>query len=128
MMTFILFLVGLLAIVCIARYNEDDSLFWKLFVSYVGAFVVASVVSSTVTSSEQNKDTIIHKCPMQAPLNTSGTTCYLVTDDFELATYAQNLRQDPAGKDYICDYNDALVNKVIAKTRDQPYLMFHDTS
>lgn len=128
MITFILFLIGLFAIIGIARYNEDDNLFWKLFVSYIGAFVVASVAVNSVTSDKQSKDTIIHKCPMQAPLNTPDTLCCFVTDDFESATVTVTSQQDPAGKDYICGYSSVFTSKVVANTRDQPYTMFYDTS
>ena len=41
MMTLFAFLATVAAIIAIARYNESDKLFWKLLVSFIGAYAAA---------------------------------------------------------------------------------------
>lgn len=65
-MTLLLFLIAVFAIICIARYNEDDRLFWKLFVSFTAAFVLTSVAIRTIDSKQNKKSCIEQVCPTQS--------------------------------------------------------------
>ena len=46
MMTLFALLATVAAITAIARYNESDKLFWKLLVSFVGAYAVLVLLTS----------------------------------------------------------------------------------
>ena len=61
MMTLFWFLAGLATCIGIARYNEDDNLFWKLFISFVGAFTAATVVKTQLENENQEKVVKVEK-------------------------------------------------------------------
>lgn len=52
----ILFLLAVLAIVGISRYNEDDRLFWKLIASVTIAFALTDIVSSAYNKYDGTVD------------------------------------------------------------------------
>nr|DAS39445.1 MAG TPA: hypothetical protein [Caudoviricetes sp.] len=54
-MTLFLFILGLVAIFCISRYNESNRLFWTLLVAYVSGFTAARIITE---SFEGNKDKV----------------------------------------------------------------------
>ena len=55
MATLFWFLAGTALCIAFARYNEDDNLFWKLFISFVGAFTAATVVKTSMENENQEK-------------------------------------------------------------------------
>ena len=58
------FLIGNLAIIGIARYNEDDRLFWKLLLSFVFAFSVTTMCYKLMGDDNENNPTE-QVCPTQ---------------------------------------------------------------
>lgn len=54
-MTLFLFILGLVAIFCISRYNESNRLFWTLLVAYVSGFTAARIITE---SFGDNKDKV----------------------------------------------------------------------
>ena len=44
----------MILILCIARYNQSNKLFWTLFASFVGAFALTSVVLAANKPSKKN--------------------------------------------------------------------------
>ena len=69
-MILFLFLVGVVAIMAIARYNEDDRLFWKLLVSFTLAFTVTSL-GVKIMGNEDKSNSTTQVCPTQALYGTS---------------------------------------------------------
>lgn len=93
------FALGIVAITLIARYNESNALFWKLFLAFVLGFAVAKMVLPNHYSyeSERNKDTLTQVCPIQALMASSGTTINLLAGVLpEISGSIKSL--DPVGK------------------------------
>ena len=65
MNTLLIFLLGIIVIIGIARYNESNKLFWTLLISFLSGMAVASVYN-TVTAPEKNdnKVTLTKSTPM----------------------------------------------------------------
>ena len=54
MATIVLFVIALIVILAISRYNEDDRLFWKLLGAFAIMFTVTTVAQSITTQKEDN--------------------------------------------------------------------------
>ena len=66
--TLLILILGMFIITAVARYYEDDKLFWKLCVPFLGAYAIGLVMFNlntkpSVESSEQ--DHIAQVCSMQ---------------------------------------------------------------
>ena len=126
MTTILWFLVGIMAIIGIARYYEDEKLFWKLFISFAGAYGVATIA---INSMEQKEDkiTVVSQNPMQVPIGDSYCLCTLA----ELSNTATNGMKvpAPAGKEIFDTVGNPISSKVGQNTRDRPNNPFYfDTS
>ena len=73
------FIIGIILIFCISRYNESNKLFWTLLTSYVGAFAFTVVVLTYNKPSKQNVDQVYST---QLCEDTSDAMCALLTDVF----------------------------------------------
>ena len=73
-MAITLFLLGLLIIFGIARYNESNKLFWALFVSFVLSFAGTKIIVDTFSDDERSDTTLIQTPPMQG-LDAASDTC-----------------------------------------------------
>lgn len=96
-MTLLWFLLGIILIFLISRYNESNRLFWILFASFVGAFTVASVVLNSTKHDTKSKVDLVQMCPMQAPSSTLSLTMP-VTDVSDMVTEVVPATA-PVGKD-----------------------------
>lgn len=118
MMTFIALLAGLGIITCIARYNESDSLFWKLAVAFIGSFMAAKVVTTVIDSKEQNKVVVINELPTQVQQSISCTP-YALAEISLLATRKVKTSK-PVSKDSVIKSNDSILSEVFVSARGQP--------
>lgn len=128
MMTLFWFLAGLATCIGIARYNRDEALFWKLFISFTGAFVAGSVVSNTMSSEKkQDKVVMIDSMPTQV---LEGTPCVFTTvTDVALSATLREKSPKPVSKDSLINKNDSSLSKVFGSIRGQPQMFaFFDTS
>lgn len=118
------FILALTGIVCIARYNEEDKLFWKLLISLIGTFAAAVAVIKFVQSSEK-KDKIecVSANPMQVLASGSHIYCVLA-DSSDLAIQVEKSTK-PASKEFLANYNDPILSKVAGGARDQPFEFFN---
>lgn len=64
-MTFLLFCLGILIILGIARYNESNKLFWTLFVAYTLGFAATKVVYDTIAEKGQSETSLNQAYPTQ---------------------------------------------------------------
>ena len=64
------FIIGVIAITLIARYNESDKLFWKLFLAFVLGFASAKMYYHL--TNERNENTLTQVSPTQASMELSG--------------------------------------------------------
>lgn len=119
------FVLGTLLILGISRYNEDDKLFWKLFISFVGTFAAATVVIKYMQSTDKNKVEYLSTDPIQVPDSNSHICCVLA-ELSDLATPEEN-SSEPVSKDYCVAINNPILSKIVGGARDQPFNYF-DTS
>lgn len=130
MMTLFWFLAGLATCIGVARYNEDDSLFWKLFISFVGAFTVATYVSSQMDKEEQGKVVMIDNMPTQVLESTSCCPLYSTLAGVSLSATKREKSTKPVSKDYVINSEDSVLSKVVhTSARGQPqfYMYFSDS-
>lgn len=71
------FILGMILILCIARYNQSNKLFWTLFASFVGAFALTSVV---LAANKPNKKNVNQVYSTQLCMDTSNASCTLLAD------------------------------------------------
>lgn len=131
MMTLFWFLAGLAVCIGIARYNEDDGLFWKLFISFVGAFTAATVVKTQLESENQEKVVKVEKAtvPTQVLQSTPSTINFYSLADVSRAATKREKSPKPVSKDSLINKNDSSLSKVFGSIRGQPQLFaFFDTS
>lgn len=118
------FLLGLFIILCISRYNEDDKLFWKLMVSFVGTYAAATFVYKYIESQKQDKVEYYSPAPTQVLYN--GPHDCVLADLFVFAT-DEGKTSDPVSKEYMKDITDPILSKVCVNTRGQPCEYFDDS-
>ena len=70
-MTLLMFVIGLIMIIFIARFNESNKLFWTLLISFISGIAAAGVYNNCTTQNKnENKVTLTKSTPMyQAPLS-----------------------------------------------------------
>lgn len=124
-MNLILFLLGIVIILCISRYNEDEKLFWKLLISFVGAFAAVTFVQKCIESQKQDKTEYYQSVPTQVLNNGSHSVCVLA-DPFVIVT-DEGKTSDPVSKEYTDTNLGLILSEVCVNTRGQPCEYF-DTS
>lgn len=131
MTLFWFFLGGLATCIGIARYNEDDSLFWKLFISFLGAFTAATVVRTQLESENQEKVVKVEKAavPTQVLQSTPSVINFYSLADVSQAATKREKSPKPVSKDSLINKNDSSLSKVFGSIRGQPQMFaFFDTS
>lgn len=128
MMTLAMFILGILTIIGISRYNESDKLFWKLFVSFVGAYLAAAVVGNLISNNnEQDKVVSVQSVPTQVLESMPCMYCTLA--DMSLSDTRVEKSTKPVSKDEFCNTNDSILSKVFGTARGQPFVLdYFDTS
>lgn len=114
------FIIGMLAIIAIARYNEDDRLFWKLTLSFVFAFT-ATTVAIKVLGDKQDESALTEQvCPTQVLTITTDNSLLAVVDSE--ATISEVTAPVPVSKDntLAVSENSSSLNEVYGWSRDQP--------
>lgn len=126
-MTLFWFLTGLALIIGISRYNEDDNLFWKLFIAFVGSFAAATTVKYVVENKKQDKIVVVESAPTQVLESTPGTAAFRLADVSLSVT--KGVSPKPVSKDSTLNENDSVLSKVFGSARGQPQLcMYYDDS
>ena len=132
MMTLFWFLAGFAVCLGVARYNEDDSLFWKLFISFVGAFTAATVVKTQLENENREKVVKIEKVttsPTQVLQSTPSTINFYSLADVSQAATKREKSPKPVSKDSLINKNDSSLSKVFGSIRGQPQMFaYFDTS
>ena len=75
-----IFLLGIVLITLLARYNESNKLFWTLLTCFTLGFVGTKLIYDSFGKKE-SKTTMMQVQPTQALAVTSGSLMYLLTDD-----------------------------------------------
>lgn len=130
MMTTLFFICASIALsVLVARYNEDDSLFWKLAMSFIGAYAAGVIVSSAIKDDKHKKENVvvINSMPTQV---LEGTPCALYTlADVALSATMREKSPKPVSKVNNCYDHSNLLSEVRSSARGQPhfYMYFSDS-
>lgn len=125
-MTLLAFLVTVAAIVGIARYNENDKLFWQLLIAFGGSYAAATAVYSLMDDEkESDKVVMIEKAPTQV-LSDMPTLNGLVTGT-SFSAAKRTMSAKPVSKDSLISQDTSIISKVHASPRGQPtWRMFFD--
>lgn len=75
-MTLALFILGILIIFGIARYNESNKLFWTLLFAYTIGFAGTKVLYDTFKEKKQSETTLNQACPIQGLIAAGNTIAY----------------------------------------------------
>ena len=129
MMTLFFILAGLTLSILVARYNEDDSLFWKLATSLIGAYAAGVVVSSAMKDDEQKKEKVVMIDSMPTQVLSGVPTLNSLVTIMSLSAPNREKSPKPVSKDKYClDYN-YLLSEVHSSARGQPqfYMYFSDS-
>ena len=118
-------MLGIGIVIAISRYNEDDKLFWKLLISFIGTFAAAAAVISYVQNSKKDKVVYLDTNPMQVLDGCSHIYCVLA-EPSTLAIHETPVSK-PASKEFLVKYTNPVLSEVAGGARDQPSDYF-DTS
>ena len=80
MLTLFTFILGIVLITLIARYNESNKLFWALLTCYVLGFAGVKLIYDSFAKDE-GKTTFMQVQPTQGLVASSGSLVYLLADD-----------------------------------------------
>lgn len=119
-----MFLIGLLLIIGISRYNESEKLFWTLLISFVGTFAVTTAATKIMNQKRTNENTIVSSAPTQV-LYYGSHRCVLA--DSVITVTDEEKSSAPVSKDSLMTESDLVRSKIGAPARDQP-VSFFDTS
>lgn len=118
MMTFFAFLAVLAICVAIARYNENDGLFWKLALSFAGAYAAYTVVTTVIDNKKEDKVVMINDNPTQ--VHKSVSYAPFVMRSTTLGATRREKSQKPVSKDTVIKKSDSILSKVFVSARGQP--------
>lgn len=95
-MSLLSFIVGLIIIFCIGRYNESNKLFWILLISFISSFTITSVaIKATFEKDKKKVEKVSCVSSTQAPASKSGT---FLLADYALAGTQASYNAKPASK------------------------------
>ena len=117
-MTFIAFLVLTGVITLIARYNESDNLFWKLFISLAGAYGAATVVTHVIDNKKENKVVVISDNPTQVHKSANYAPFAMCSTSLDATRREKSPK--PVSKDSAIKSNDSVLSEVFVSARGQP--------
>lgn len=120
-MTLLWTLFGIALSLGIARYNKSNKLFWQLVLAFILGYA-GTVMYTRTFHDEEGKMNLTQVYPTQAPVMTSGSTAYLLADDFSLAANGKVTAFAPVSQDNtpaLCE-SSLILSEVFGRTRDQP--------
>ena len=127
MMTLFWILAVIAACIGIARYNESDSLFWKLFIAFMGGIAAGVVVKNYIDNDEKSKTVMIDQVPTQALESVPSLMAILA--DTSLTTPSGEKSPKPAGQELMINQSSLILSEVHSHARGQPqfYTYFSDS-
>lgn len=102
-----MFILGILLILGIARYNESNKLFWTLLTAYVLCFTVVKVVKGAFNEKEQSEQSLNQAYPTQG-LDLASDTCMCFLADEPMKTIVKETSK-PVGQVNTPDYVEELI-------------------
>jgi len=98
----LLFILGILCILCIARYNNSNKVFWALFVSYILAFTVGTIAYKATEKKEQSQVMLNQAYPTQGLAVSLDSNMCLFTNENCSATDVET--QNLVSQEYTPDF------------------------
>lgn len=123
------FLLGIILILLIARYNESNKLFWTLLFSFMVGYAGTTMIVKTFGDENKKDVKLTQVCSTQMPTTTFNMLSYYMTANMLPESVAVT-EQTFVGKNMpaMCESNIAS-SWVSRRTRDQPLIVkFFDTS
>lgn len=105
-MTLALFILGLLIIFGIARYNESNKLFWTLSIAYMLGFAGTKMVYDSFSTDEQSEKSLNQAYPTQG-LTPTGSAIACFFDTVGETTLVKET-SNPVGQAITPDYVEQL--------------------
>ena len=114
------FILGILAIALIARYNENNGLFWKLFVAFMLGFVSCKVYIHLTNQDKKNLTQQVYPTQESTDLPKIAQF-FLAGNNLEIAIDKNHAL---VGKDFTPATDEVfqVLNKVFGRVRDRPRL------
>lgn len=105
-MTLTLFILGLLLILGIARYNESNKLFWTLSIAYILGFACTKMVYDSFSTNEQSEQSLNQAYPTQGLLPTANA--FMLFNNADSYTTDVKVTSKPVGQAITPDYIEPL--------------------
>lgn len=127
-MTVLWFILGIILIFAIARYNESNKLFWVLTLAYTLGFAITKMVYDNHNGEEQSNMNHAQVCSTQMPTNSVAlytlftTECMLEPVEVTAPNTVSKIHT-PARRE-----TNVTLSKVFGKVRDQPTKIYFNTS
>ena len=120
MMTLALYVLGVIIITFIARYNESNKLFWTLFTAYTLGYAGTTMVIRSL--SKQSNDNCMQVSPTQDATLPSPTTTFMLVGDTIDAPKKET--SDPVSQAPMLASNADVITtaNVANSSRDQPVI------
>lgn len=104
-----LFILGILMIFGIARYNESNKLFWILFTAYILGFAGTKVIVDTFGKKGQSEKTLDQAYPTQGLNATSNTYMCFLADELQTTNVKETSKPvSQANMPEVIEYSNAL--------------------
>jgi len=119
-MTLALYVLGVIIITFIARYNESNKLFWTLFTAYTLGYAGTTMVIRSL--SKQSNDNCMQVSPTQDATLPSPTTTFMLVGDTIDAPKKET--SDPVSQAPMLASNADVITtaNVANSSRDQPVI------
>ncbi len=130
-MVLLWFILGILLIFAIARYNESNMLFWTLLFSLIIGFAGAKMMLDINHGNEQKSNiSNVQANPTQVPTTPLSAILYCATEELVESNNVVTA-QKPVGQGIMPAANetDVILSEIFGRTRDQPQIKkFFNTS
>lgn len=105
-MTLLMFILGMLLILGIARYNKSNKLFWILFVAFTSCFAGTKLVYGAFSEKEQSETSLNQAYPTQG-LTAMENAFVCIFDNMSSSTSLTT--SNPVGQASTPDYVENLI-------------------
>lgn len=130
-MVLLWFILGILLIFAIARYNESNMLFWTLLFSLIIGFAGAKMMLDINHGNEQKSNiSNVQANPTQVPTTSLSAILYCATEELVESNNVVTA-QKPVGQGImpVANETDVILSEIFGRTRDQPQIeKFFNTS
>lgn len=114
------FILGIVLIFLIARYNESNKLFWTLLFAFVMGFAGTKMVLQTINGEEQSEVCFNQNGSTQVSITTLNALQHFITD-VKLTNSNVVTALKPASQGLICvNKTNFILSEVNGGIRDQP--------